>query len=69
MAKKPNTSAKAAEKAKAYDFDWKKLAQSNELGNLYVSQYDLYLIKNLNISKKECGKKGFTKAKKIEAVK
>lgn len=43
--------------------------QSNELSNLYVYQFDLYLIRNLNISNKECAKKGFTKGKKIEAVK
>ena len=42
--------------------------QSNKLGNLYISQLHLFLIKNVNISKKECGKKGLMKAKKIEAV-
>ena len=66
VVKKTNASAKAAEKAKTYrDFDWERLVQSNELSSLYVSQLDLYLIKNLNISKKECEKKGFTKAEKI----
>ena len=70
VVKKTNASAKAAEKAKTYrDFAWERLVQSNELSSLYVSQLDLYLIKNLNISKKECEKKGFTKAKKIEAIK
>ena len=66
VVKKTNASAMAAEKAKTYcDFDWERLVQSNELSSLYVSQLDLYLIKNLNISKKECEKKGFTKAEKI----
>lgn len=70
VTKKTNASAKVAEKAKTYsDFDWERLVQSNELSNLYVSQLDLYLKKNLNFSKKECEKKGFTKAKKIEAIK
>ncbi len=70
VTKKTNARAKVAEKAKTYsDFDWEKLVQSNELSNLYVSQLDLYLKKNLNFSKKECEKRGFTKAKKIEAIK
>ncbi len=70
VGKSTNASARAMEKAKTYDdFDWEKLVRNNELGNLYVSQIDLYLVENLNMSKKDCDKKGFTKALKIEEIK
>ena len=50
--------AKTVEKAKAYrDFYWERLVQSNELNSLYVSKLDLYLIKNLNISRKKNAKR------------
>lgn len=65
-----NASARAVEKAKTYDdFDWEKLIRTNELENLYISQLDLYLMANLNLSKKDCEKKGFTKVSKIENIK
>ena len=68
--KKTNASARAVEKAKTYDdFDWEKLIRTNELENLYISQLDLYLMANFNLSKKDCEKKGFTKASKIENIK
>ena len=70
ISKKTNESARAVEKAKTYDyFDWEKLIRTNELENLYVSQLDLYLMANFNLSKKDCEKKGFTKASKIENIK
>lgn len=46
-----------------------KLIRTNELENLYISQLDLYLMANLNLSKKDCEKKGFTKVSKIENIK
>lgn len=68
--KKTNASARAVEKAKTYDdFDWEKLIRTNELENLYISQLDLYLMANFNLSKKDCEKKGFTKISKIENIK
>ncbi len=46
--------ARAAEKAKTYDdFDWEKLIRTNELQNMYVSQLDLYLMNNLNLTRKD----------------
>lgn len=51
------------------DIQWETIIRKNELNNLYVSQLDLYLIKNLNLSKKQCSRKGYTKAAKIEEVK
>ena len=46
-----------------------KLIRTNELENLYISQLDLYLMENFNLSKKDCEKKGFTKVSKIENIK
>lgn len=70
IVKKTNASTRAAEKARTYDdFDWEKLIQTSQLTGLYVSQLDLYLIKNLKLPKSQCEKKGFTKEKKIEAIK
>ena len=68
--KKTNASARKVEKAKTYDyFDWEKLIRTNELENVCISQLDLYLIANFNLSKKDCEKKGFTKASKIQNIK
>ena len=68
--KKTNASTREAEKARKYDdFDWHKLIQKSQLTGLYVSQLDLYLIKKLKLSKSQCEKNGFTKEKKIEAIK
>ena len=65
-----NASARATEKAKTYDdFEWEKLARNNKLGNLCASQLNLYLMANLNMSRKDCDKKGFTKALKLEEIK
>ena len=65
-----NASARATENAKTYDdFDWENLIRRNELRNLYVSQLNLYLLRNLKLSHKDCEKKGFTKANKIEEIK
>ena len=70
VAKETNACARASEKAKTYeDFDWETLIRGNNLGNLYVSQLDLYLLENVGLSKKDCVEKGFTKIKKIEAIK
>ena len=64
-------SARTVEKAKTHDdFDWEKLIITNELReNLYVSQLDLFLMANFNLSKSDCQKKGFTKASKIKISK
>jgi len=62
-----NANARAAEKAKTYDdFDWEKLIRPTELQSMYVSQRDLYLMTNLNLSKRDCEKKECTKAMKVE---
>ena len=42
---------------------------TSEQENQYISQLDLYLMANFNLSKKDCEKKGFTKASKIENIK
>ena len=42
---------------------------TSELENQYISELDLYLMANFNLSKKDCEKKGFTKASKIENIK
>lgn len=61
-----NASARATEKAKTYDdFDWENLIRTNELRNLYVSQLDLHLLRNLKLSHKDCE----TQANKIEEIK
>lgn len=68
--KKTNASARAVEKAKTCnDFDWEKLIRTNELENLYISQLDLYLMANFNLSRKDCENNGFTKVSKIENIK
>ena len=65
-----NAGARESEKAKTYDeIDWNRLIVENELNNLYVSQLDLYLMRNLQLSKRDCEKKGFKKKQKIEEVK
>ena len=70
LSKQTNASAREVEEAKTYDdFDWEKIIRKNELEKLYVSQLELYLIANLNLTKKDCEKKGFTKASKIEDIK
>lgn len=70
ISKNSTANTKAIEKAKAVgDIDWPNLVSSNSLGKLYVSQLHLYLMEKMGISKAECEKKGYTKAKKIEDVK
>lgn len=70
IVKKTKASVKAVEKAKLYqDIDWEKHISENSLDKLYVSQLDLYLIQNLNMSRAECDKKGYTKEKKIQDIK
>lgn len=68
--KKTKASVKAVQKAKSYhDIDWVKHISKNSLDKLYVSQLNLYLIQNLNMSRAECDKKGYTKGKKIQDIK
>lgn len=70
IAKQTHANTRAAEKARTCDdFDWGKLVCTNELSSLYVSQLNLYLIKNLNLTKTQYERTGFTKAKKIEEIK
>ena len=65
-----NASARATEKGKTYDdLDWEKLICTNKLRNLYVSQLDLYLLRNFKLSRKDCEKKQFTKVNKVQEIK
>ena len=58
ITKKTNASSKAVEKAKTYtDINWKKHVTENSLDKLYISQLNLYLMEELNMSKSECDKK------------
>lgn len=69
VSKKLNADVKAAEKAKLFsDFDWDELVRDNTLQKLYVSQLDLYL-KQAGYKDSNLNVKGFTKDKKIEAIK
>jgi hypothetical protein len=69
VSKKLNASAKAAEKAKTFDeIDWRKHISDNTLQKLYVCQLDIYL-KKVGYTNHDLTKKGFTKDKKVDAVK
>ena len=69
VSKKLNASAKAAEKAKTFDeINWGKHISENTLQKLYVCQLDIYLRK-IGYTNHHLTKKGFTKDKKIDAVK
>lgn len=70
ITKRTNASVKAVEKAKSYgDIDWAKHISGNSLDKLYVSQLNLYLMQELNMTKAQCDQKGFTKEKKIQDIK
>lgn len=70
ISKKTNASAREVKDVKTCDdFDCEKLVKANELENLYVSQLVLYLMANFNLLRKDCEKKGFKKASKIENIK
>jgi len=70
ISKSSRASTKAKELAKTVsDINWEKNINSGMLEKMYVSQLDMYLQKLAGFTKAELQEKGFTKAKKVEAVK
>ena len=70
ISKSSRASTKAKELAKTVsDINWEKNINSGMLEKMYVSQLDMYLQKLAGFTKAELQEKGFTKAKKAEAVK
>ena len=70
LAKKARAVAKENKLSKTVDeIDWCNKIQSGTLDKMYVSQLDMYLEKVAGLKKSIIQEKGFSKAKKVEAVK
>lgn len=70
LSKSSRAATKAKELAKTVsEINWEESIKSGTLDKMYVSQLDMYLQKCAGCSKVELQEKGYTKAKKVEAVK